>query len=148
MITQNHSLKVYVTNTSKDVADVKLKHIFFGRNLKDHSVDKINEGEKEAQVKPLATEMVEVPMVTSTYTEEHYEIGGGGSGGGKAGGKARQESGGFRFAVHRLRRAGSPRRKGGRRDLRAGEHERRSGQGRGGAEGQEIKAQAPKGAKK
>jgi hypothetical protein len=86
VITQNHSLKVYVTNSSKDVVDVKAKYIFFGRDLKDHKIDKINEGEKEAQVKPLATETVEIPAVTSTYTEEHFEMAAGGAGG-KGGGK-------------------------------------------------------------
>jgi len=85
VITQTHSLKVYVTNASKDAAEVKVKSILFGRDLKDHNIDKINEAEKEAQVKPLATETVEIPAATSTYTEEHYEMAAGAAG--KAPGK-------------------------------------------------------------
>ena len=149
MITQNHSLKIYVTNTSKDVSNVKVKHIFFGRNLKNHSVDKINEGEKEAQVKPLATEAVEVPMVSSTYTEEHFETGGGGAGGGKAGrGKPgkKVEASGSRFVGYAVQVFQGEK-------MVAEAYEPASmkdevSKAAAAPKGAEIKAQAPKGGKK
>jgi hypothetical protein len=86
--TQAHSLKVQVTNSGKEPADINVKYIFFGRDVKAHNIDKINEGEKTAQIKPLATDVVDIPAVTSSYTDEHYDMpGGGGAGGGKGGGK-------------------------------------------------------------
>jgi hypothetical protein len=73
--TQSHSLKLTVSNTSGDPANLKAKYTFFGRDLKDHKIVAINDGEATATVSPATTATMEIPPATSTYTEEHLEIG-------------------------------------------------------------------------
>ena len=74
--TQKHSLKVYLTNSSPNPADVKVKYTYFGRDLVSHDVVVINSGEQQAAVKPQGEAEVDLGSVTSASTDEHYQAGG------------------------------------------------------------------------
>jgi hypothetical protein len=67
------SLKIFVSNASKEMIDVKVKYLFFGRDAKGKDVVVVDQGEKPIQVKPLATEMIETPTAKATFIEAHAE---------------------------------------------------------------------------
>lgn len=81
--TQSHSLKLTVSNTSPDPANIKAKYTYFGRDMKDHSIVSINQGEQAATVNSGTSATVEIPAASSTYSEEHYAIGARGKAGKK-----------------------------------------------------------------
>ncbi|MGB8168387.1 MAG: hypothetical protein WCF18_12900 [Chthoniobacteraceae bacterium] len=68
---QHRSLKIFVSNSSKEAAELLAKYVFFGRQAKENDVVKIDEGEKAVSVGPLATQMVESGIATATFEEEH-----------------------------------------------------------------------------
>ena len=69
--TQKRSLKIFVSNASKESAELRAKYVFFGRDAKGNDIVKIEEGEKPVSVKGLSTEMVESAVATSTFEEAH-----------------------------------------------------------------------------
>ncbi len=86
---QQRGLKIFVSNSSKEAAELRAKYIFFGKQANHNEVVKIDEGEKTVSVGPLGTQMVETEMATATSQEEHMTSAPGGkgkSGGNKAGG--------------------------------------------------------------
>ncbi len=80
--TQTRSLKIFVSNSSKEAAELIAKYVFFGREIKGNEVVKIDEGEKAVSVKPLGTEMVETGSATTKMEEAHSASTGKGKGGG------------------------------------------------------------------
>lgn len=81
---QQRSLKIFVSNSSKDAGELVAKYVFFGRDLKGSEVVKLDEGEKAVSVGPLNTTMVETGVATATSEEAHstgYSSGGKGKGG-------------------------------------------------------------------
>jgi len=73
--TQKRTLKVFLTNSSKEDTNVKIKYVFFGHPISGHDVGPIDSGEKEDTLKPSETKEVDTPTSTQTYTEEHYPPG-------------------------------------------------------------------------
>jgi hypothetical protein len=69
--TQKRSLKIFVSNSSKEASELTAKYYFFGREAKGNDVVKLDEGAKPVSSKPLSTEMVESGTVTSVFEEEH-----------------------------------------------------------------------------
>lgn len=85
--TQKRSLKIFVSNSSKEPAELIAKYYFFGRELKGNDVVTLDEGAKPVSAKALGTEMVESAIVTSVSEEEHS------SGYSSRGGSSRSSSG-------------------------------------------------------
>jgi hypothetical protein len=71
--TQHRGLNIFVTNNSKDSADLKVKHIIFGREVEKHDVVTLGEGENPVTVKPASTEKVVVPPITANSTMAGYD---------------------------------------------------------------------------
>lgn len=69
--TQKRSLKIFVSNSSKQPAELTAKYFFFGRELKGKDVVTLDEGAKALSSKPLSTDMVESGIVTSVSEDEH-----------------------------------------------------------------------------
>ncbi len=69
--TQKRSLKIFVSNSGKEPAELKAKYWFFGREAKGNDVVKLDEGEKPVSVKALGTEMVESATISATFEESH-----------------------------------------------------------------------------
>ena len=67
--TQKRSLKIFVSNASKEPAELIAKYYFFGREAKGHDVVKLDEGAKPVSSKALGTEMVESGIVTAVFEE-------------------------------------------------------------------------------
>lgn len=81
---QNKSLKILVTNNSAQAMDgLKVKYYFFGKDVKDHDVMILEQGEKGANVKAHGSEMVESPVITEKSTDAHSTGGKNGRGGKK-----------------------------------------------------------------
>ena len=89
---QSRSLKVYVSNASKEMMDLKVKYFFFGRDVKTHEFVTVDQGEKPIQVKPLATEMVETSTAKTNFVENHLE--------GKGASAKKVEASGSKFVGH------------------------------------------------
>jgi hypothetical protein len=89
--TQKRSLKIFVSNSSKEAGELLAKYVFFGKQAKGSEVVKIDEGEKAVSVGPLATQMVESGIATATFEEEHSS--GGYSKGSRSSGKKVEASG-------------------------------------------------------
>jgi len=70
--TQKRTLKVFLTNSSKEETTVKIKYVYFGHAASSHEVGPVDQGEKEATIKPSDTQEVDTPTSTQTYVEEHY----------------------------------------------------------------------------
>jgi hypothetical protein len=70
---QSRGLVVYVSNNSHDTLDLKVKYIFFGRDAVDHKVVTLGQGEVPVTVKPSATEKADVPKVSTTAVEAHFD---------------------------------------------------------------------------
>jgi hypothetical protein len=73
--TETHSLKAELTNTSSAPAALNVKYYFFGRDVKGHEVVSINQGETKAEAKPTSITTVDIPSATSSYTDEHFNLG-------------------------------------------------------------------------
>jgi hypothetical protein len=69
----SRSLRIYVSNASKETVDLKVKYFLFGRDAKSHDVVTVEQGEKPVQVKGLATEMIETPTAKATAIDEHLD---------------------------------------------------------------------------
>lgn len=98
--TQKRSLKIFLSNSSKEPAELIAKYYFFGREASGKDPVKLDEGAKAISSKPLGTEMVESAIVTATSTEEHY--GSSSQGKGKGGSGKKVEASGTKilgFAV-------------------------------------------------
>jgi len=72
---QKRTLKVFMTNSSKEETTVKIKYTYFGHPISGHEVGPLDQGEKEDTLKPSETKEVDTPTSTQTYTEEHYPPG-------------------------------------------------------------------------
>jgi len=70
--TQKRTLKVFLTNSSKTETNVKIKYTFFGHAINSHETTAIDQGEKDATLKPSDTQEVDTPTSSQTYVEEHY----------------------------------------------------------------------------
>jgi hypothetical protein len=70
---QHRGLTVYVSNNGHDTVDLKVKHVFFGRDMVDHKVVMLGQGENPVTVKPSATEKVEIASVSTTAVEGHFD---------------------------------------------------------------------------
>ncbi len=92
--TQTRSLKIFVSNSSKESAELIAKYIIFGRDVKGNEVVKLDEGAKAVSSKPLGTEMAESAAVTSVSQEAHST---GSSKGGKGGGAKKTEASGTKI---------------------------------------------------
>lgn len=71
--TQKRTLKIFLSNSSKEETNVKIKYTYFGHAIASHDVVPIDQGEKDATLKPLETQEVDAPTSSQTYTDEHYE---------------------------------------------------------------------------
>ena len=71
--TQKRSLKIFVSNASKEPAELTAKYYFFGCDAKGKDVVKLDEGAKPVSSKPLGTEMVESGIVTAVFEEERAD---------------------------------------------------------------------------
>lgn len=72
--TQKRSLKIFLSNgTGQDQTGLKVKYYYFAKDVKDKDVMVKDSGEKSADVKARATEVIETPVVTATSTEAHQE---------------------------------------------------------------------------
>ena len=90
--TQKRSLKIFVSNGSKEPVELIAKYWFFGRELKGKDVLELDKGEKPVSTKAMGTEMVESAVVSAESEEEHY-AGGGSSKGRSSAGKKTEASG-------------------------------------------------------
>ena len=72
---QKRTLKVFLTNSSKEETTVKIKYTYFGHPMSGHEVGPLDQGEKEDTLKPSETKEVDTPTSNQTYTEEHYPPG-------------------------------------------------------------------------
>ena len=84
---QERSLKIFVSNSAKEPAELRAKYVFFGRDAKGKEVVKIDEGEKAVSVGPLSTAMVESGMATATSELPHSSGSNAGKGKSTAGSK-------------------------------------------------------------
>jgi hypothetical protein len=95
--TQKRSLKIHLTNGSaQDLTGLKVKYYFFAKEVKEKDITVKDKGEKSADVKARATEVVETPVVTATSVEGHSEGSNGGwkgSSGGRSSGHKVEASG-------------------------------------------------------
>jgi len=73
--TQKHSLRIYLTNSSPNPADLSAKYTYFGRDMVSHDVVVINSGAQAVSIKPEGEASADIPPATSTYTMEHYQVG-------------------------------------------------------------------------
>jgi hypothetical protein len=72
--TQKRSLKVFVSNSSKEALELKVKYVIFGRQLAERKeFVTVDEGQLPASVAPMETKQVDTLPATSTSVEEHYE---------------------------------------------------------------------------
>jgi hypothetical protein len=86
--TQKRSLKIFVSNSSKEAAELVAKYYIFGRELQDNDIVKLDEGAKPVSSKPLGTEMVESAIVSTSSEEAHSS----GSSRGKSSGKSAKKT--------------------------------------------------------
>lgn len=71
---QKRSLKVHLTNGSAaDLAGLKVKYFYFGKDVKTGDVSIVDKGERGADVKAHRTELVETPTFTAKFTDDHSE---------------------------------------------------------------------------
>lgn len=83
---QKRSLKVHLSNGSgQDQMGLKLKYYYFAKNVKDRDVIIKESGEKGADVKARSTEIVETPVVKTSFTDDHFEGGNNNNRGGRGG---------------------------------------------------------------
>jgi len=54
---------------------VKIKYVYFGHAMTGHDIMAVDQGEKEATLKPSETQEVDTPTSNQTYVEEHYPPG-------------------------------------------------------------------------
>ncbi len=73
--TETRSLKIFVTNSSPNPADLKAKYTYFGRDMVSHSVVVVSSGEQAVSVKPQGETMAELPPSKSTWVMEHFQGG-------------------------------------------------------------------------
>ncbi len=73
---QKKTLVIYLTNSSAQDQSVKLKYYYFGKDVKDHAVIVLKEGEKNATVKAHGDETVKAAEAVAQSTEKHREGGG------------------------------------------------------------------------
>jgi hypothetical protein len=76
--TQKRTLKIYLTNSSPNPADLKVKYSYLGRDLASHDIVVIKSGEDQVAVKPQGEATDDAGSATSQSTDEHYQAGGGG----------------------------------------------------------------------
>jgi hypothetical protein len=72
--TQHRGLTVYVSNNSTEPTTLKIKHVIFGRGIKDHEIVSVSQGEHPVTVKPSDTEKVEIAAATVTAIEAHFDV--------------------------------------------------------------------------
>lgn len=82
---QSRSLNVFVSNSSKEALELKVKWAVFGRDLKDQQIVTIEQGELPVSVKPQGTEKIQTPQVRTAAEEE------------RIGSKGKSEAGGSRI---------------------------------------------------
>lgn len=73
--TVTRSLKIFVTNSSTEAVELKVKYAFFGRDAAEKDAKTIAEGDRAASVKPRSTEIVETNTATAVLTESKYDAG-------------------------------------------------------------------------
>jgi hypothetical protein len=71
--THIRSLNIFVTNNSSAPAQLKVKHIIFGREMIHHDFVTIAEGEAPLTVKPHTTEKIETPEAKVVSTDAHFD---------------------------------------------------------------------------
>lgn len=69
----SRSLKIFVSSSSKEALDLKVKYVVFARDLTGKDMVVVDQGEKAIQVKPFATEMIETPTTKATSIDAHAE---------------------------------------------------------------------------
>jgi hypothetical protein len=77
--TQKHALKIFLTNSSANPADLKVKYTYLGRDLVSHDIVIIKAGEDQVAVKPQGEASDDAGSATSQSTDEHYQAGGKGA---------------------------------------------------------------------
>jgi hypothetical protein len=70
--TQKRTLKVFLTSSSKEDANVKIKYTYFGHPEGGHDTVAVSQGDKDVTLKPSVTQEEDVPTASVTYVEEHY----------------------------------------------------------------------------
>jgi len=70
--TERRTLKITVMNTSKAEVTVKVKYTWFGHAIGSHDVVIVDQGDRDATVKPSGSEIVETPATSVTSIEAHY----------------------------------------------------------------------------
>jgi hypothetical protein len=67
--TQERSLKIFVSNSAREPAELVAKYIFLGREFKGRDLVKLDEGERPVSVAALGTGMAETPVASTTMSE-------------------------------------------------------------------------------
>lgn len=81
--TQNRTLRIFVSSSSRESAELVAKYAFIARSVKGNDVKKFDEGEKAVSVGPLATVEVDSDTASATMQDAHSEKGGKGKSGKK-----------------------------------------------------------------
>jgi hypothetical protein len=74
--TQKRALKIYLTNSSPNPADLKVKYTYFGRDLISRDIVVIKSGEDQVAVKPQGEATDDAGSATSPSTDEHFQAAG------------------------------------------------------------------------
>ena len=73
--TAKRSLKIYVSNSSTEPLELKVKYVLFGRNAGTGDIQSVDDGERPGSVKPRATEIVETTVATAIVVESKFDKG-------------------------------------------------------------------------
>jgi len=71
--TERRSLKITLSNSSKEDVSVKVKYTWFGHAVSGHDVVIVDQGDKDATVKASASEVVETAPTSVSYTDAHFD---------------------------------------------------------------------------
>jgi hypothetical protein len=71
-VTQKRTLKVFLTSSTKEETNVKIKYTYFGHPEGGHDTIAVSQGDKDVTLKPAVTQEEDIPTANVTYVEEHY----------------------------------------------------------------------------
>jgi hypothetical protein len=71
--THSRTINVFVTNNSANPVDLKVKYIVFGRDMLEHKMVTVGQGENPVSVKPHSTEKVDTAETKVTASEAHFD---------------------------------------------------------------------------
>jgi len=71
--THARTVNAIITNNSSESLQVKVKHVVFGRDMHEHQLVTVGEGENPATVKPHMTERIQTAEAKVIGTEQHWD---------------------------------------------------------------------------